>query len=592
MRARLFVILLAAACGSGQKAPAPAPPAVPATATLAFRDVRVFDGERVLPRATVLVDGARIVAVGPDLPIPAGAELVEGAGHTILPGLIDAHAHIFDGAQLEQSLAWGVTTVLDMFTVAGSLPRLRADDGPGRADLRSAGTLATAPGGHGTEYGFPIPTLTTPGEAQAWVDARLAEGSDYIKIVLDDGSAYGRTFPTLDRATVAALIAAAHARDKLAVVHIGTYDEARAAIEAGADGLVHIFRDRAPPAEFGTFVASKKAFVVPTLAVLRSLGGKAGPLADDAAAATYLPPQSRHNLRATFPMRASGPENLAPLAVAQLRAAGVPILAGTDAPNPGTTYGLSVHDELQLLVAAGLSPTEALAAATAAPARAFRLADRGRIAAGQRADLLLVEGDPSTDITRTRALKGIWREGHRFDREAYRAALPTEKPAPAATFTPGVIATFDDGTLATTVGQGFVPSTDAIMGGTSRVDVKVADRALSISGEVVAGKGPTSWAGAMFMAGKQGFTPADLSAAKAVRFRARGDGKSYTVMVFAQRRGRIPTAQTFTAGKAWAQVELPWSVFEGLDGSDIIAVVIAQTAPGTFALSVDDFELR
>src|SRR5690606_4236971 len=90
--------------------------------------------------------------------------------------------------------------------------------------------------------------------------------------------------------------------------------------------------------------------------------------------------------------------------VRDLHAAGVTILAGTDAPNPGTAHGASMHGELELLVEAGLSPAEALAAATSVPAKAFGLGDRGRIAPGLRADLVLVNGDPTQDITATRSI--------------------------------------------------------------------------------------------------------------------------------------------------------------------------------------------
>lgn len=104
--------------------------------------------------------------------------------------------------------------------------------------------------------------------------------------------------------------------------------------------------------------------------------------------------------------------------------AGVPLLAGTDgtggAGHP-TTHGISYHGELKLLVAAGLSPAEALTAATAAPADAFGLDDRGRIAPGLRADLLLVEGDPVQDITAVRAVAALWRRGTLADRAALAA---------------------------------------------------------------------------------------------------------------------------------------------------------------------------
>ena len=106
----------------------------------------------------------------------------------------------------------------------------------------------------------------------------------------------------------------------------------------------------------------------------------------------------------------------APLAIRQLVAAGVPILAGTDAPGPGTTYGASLHRELEHLVNAGLTPVAALASATAAVARAFRLSDRGRIRTGMRADLLLVDGDPSTQIRATRNIVAIWKRGVRVQR--------------------------------------------------------------------------------------------------------------------------------------------------------------------------------
>ena len=106
-------------------------------------------------------------------------------------------------------------------------------------------------------------------------------------------------------------------------------------------------------------------------------------------------------------------------AVARLRAAGVPILAGTDAPSPGTAAGVSIHRELELLVEAGLTPVEALAAATSVPAECFGLADRGRIARGRYADLVLVEGDPTVDIRATRAIVGVWRQGVVVERESF-----------------------------------------------------------------------------------------------------------------------------------------------------------------------------
>jgi imidazolonepropionase-like amidohydrolase len=418
---RSLVLVALMACRGA--APAPSTP----PATLAITGARVFDGERVLPATDVLIAGDTIVAVGPGLRIAPGVATVDGRGKTLLPGLIDAHTHVYDPAQLEQALAFGVTTELDMFAIPSMMQPLRASTAPDRADVRSAGSLATAPGGHGTEYGFTIPTISDAAEAQAFVDARLAEGSDYLKIVHDGGAAYGLTIPTVSEPVLRALVAAAHARGKLAVVHIGTAAEARAALEAGADGLVHLFHD-APDDDFGALAARQRAFVVPTLTVLRSLQGGTSPVLADAALAPYLDAEARENLAMPHRVRARSTPGTTEDAIAQLRAAGVPVLAGTDASNAGTAHGASMHDELELLVQAGLSPTAALAGATALPARAFGLDDRGRIAVGQRADLLLIDGDPTTTITATRAIVGIWRGGVAFDRAGYRARLDAITP--------------------------------------------------------------------------------------------------------------------------------------------------------------------
>lgn len=119
-------------------------------------------------------------------------------------------------------------------------------------------------------------------------------------------------------------------------------------------------------------------------------------------------------LLASFPNPGSGCCRSDAASTLALLDAGVDILAGTDAPNPGTTYGASLHQELALLVEAGLSAEEALAAATSVPARRFGLDDRGRIAPGLRADLLLIDGDPIADIDATLDISDVWVRGKRI----------------------------------------------------------------------------------------------------------------------------------------------------------------------------------
>jgi imidazolonepropionase-like amidohydrolase len=390
-----------------------------------FQHVRVFDGNQVIPDTDVLIEKGLIKEIGPNLSAER-VKVVEGAGKTLLPGLIDAHVHVHGADTLEQALIFGVTTEFDMMMQPRLEQQLKAEDNDRRASFLSAGFPATVPGGHGTEYGFEIPTIIRAADAQSFVDARLREGSDYIKIMYTAGVSFGRRpeRPTLSKATLAAVIAAAHERHRLAVVHIGSVEGARDAIEAGADGLAHIFHGPSSPHDFGQFVAAHHAFVIPTLSVKYSVCGpdSAGRrLISDPNLAPYLSHDNISRLKETFPSAASGMISCkgSTQAMSQLQAAGVPIVAGTDAPNPGTTYGASLHGELELYVEAGLTPTQALISATSAPVAAFHVSDRGRIAPGLRADLLLVNGHPDEDIRATRAIVAVYKAGNEVDRRGY-----------------------------------------------------------------------------------------------------------------------------------------------------------------------------
>jgi imidazolonepropionase-like amidohydrolase len=571
-------------------------------APIFFRQVRVFDGMQIQRSRDVLVASGRIVRIAARLAAPSGATIIEGRGRTLLPGLIDAHVHTWADAP-RQALMFGVTTELDMFMDHRLARTLRAEQraGPvtGRADVLSAGTLVTAPDGHGTEYGVPIPTLTAPDSAQAFVDARIGEGSDWIKIVYDDGHGLGRRIATLSEATLRATVAAAKAREKLSVVHITDLGSARTAIDAGADGLAHLFTDSAADPAFVALMQRRKAFVIPTLSVLATINGTgAGArLARDERLAPWLGRQERQVLTQTFPPRAGAPPirySAAEESIRSLRAAGVPILAGTDAGNPGTAHGAAMHLEVELLVAAGLTPLEALRAATAVPARIFHLADRGRIAPGLRADLLLVDGDPASDITATRAIAGIWKAGVAVDRTPFREAVAASlrgAPVPAG-LGEGLISTFDEGTMAARFGAGWMASDDAIAGGDSKAALRVVNGALEVSG-TRGGKLPYGWAGAMFSPGATPFAAADLSSKREVVFRVRGDSATLHLLAFSERRGQMPIQATFTARAEWREVVIPFSALGGIDGRDVQALILsAGSKPGPFRFEIDEIRLR
>jgi imidazolonepropionase-like amidohydrolase len=578
-----------------------------------IRNAKVFDGKKVPSQGDVWVQDGQIKAVGRDLKVPADLKVIDATGDTLLPGLIDSHTHAW-GDALRDALIFGVTTELDMFTNPQYAAGVKKDQADGKdlnlADLRSAGYLATVPGGHGTEYGMPVPTLTSPAEAQAWVDARIAEGSDYIKIIYDNFSTYGGQRPTLSKETMKAIIDAAHKRGKLAVVHIGDQQGAKDAINAGADGLAHLFADSAPSADFAALVAAHHAFVVPTLTVLESVSAipSGESLTSDARLEPYLTPENITSLKRAFPAFPTHPsEKYAEEAVRELMAAHVPVLAGTDASNPGTAHGASIHRELELLVRSGMMPEQALAAATSVPAREFRLNDRGEIAPGKRADLLLVKGDPTRDITVTRAIVAVWKVGVQDDREGYRAEIAKQKeaaeqakiaPAPSGSES-GVISDFESGKSDVNFGSGWSVSTDSIAGGKSTGSMNViaggangSKQALDVSGEIDGGL-PYAWAGIMFSPGPQPFAPANLFAKKTLTFWAKGDGKTYRAMLFTQSGGRMPAQQTFVVGPGWKQFTFPLSALNGTDGHDVNAILfVVGPQPGKFEFQIDEIRLQ
>jgi imidazolonepropionase-like amidohydrolase len=615
MRCRLtlpiaLVSFLATAAGAQG-----APRQNPIDGSVLISNVRVFDGERVTPRTSVLVLNGRIARVAASISAPEGTPVVDGTGKTLLPGLIDSHTHTW-GTALRDAAALGVTTVLDMFTDPTTAADFRKLDGTaaGRetADFRSAGVLVTAPKGHGTEYGMAIPTITSPAEAQAFVDARIAEGSDYIKIVYDDGHTYGIRFATIDKPTLKAVVDAAHARRKMAVVHIGDLAGARDAVDVGANGLVHLFVDSTPDASFARLVAARRAFVIPTLTVLESIawgdGGKV--IAKDPKLAPYIPAGNVQTLEQTFPKRSGSPPRELAFAletVRQLHAAGVPILAGTDAPNPGTAHGASMHRELELLVKAGLTPVEALRSATSVPAHTFSLADRGRIASGLRGDLVLVNGDPTSDILATRDIAGVWKRGVEIRRDSYRDELARTAALAASGSFPvppgsesGDVSDFDAGQPTVKFGSGWFVTTDQLAGGKSVAAIKVVSGgangtpgALEVTGTLDAGL-PFGWSGVMFAAGQTAMNPVNLSSKKELRFFAKAEeGRSYAIMMFTRGKGQMPVIQRFAASADWKEVVMPFSSFAGTDAHDLMGIAfVASGTPGPFRLLIDDVKLR
>ncbi len=384
-------------------------------------NARVFDGKMLYTNTDVVVRDGRIVSFGSPS-ISEDIPYINAAGETLLPGLIDAHAHTQEVGQLEESLRFGITTVLDMGTFPPYEVPLReaAATRADVADFRSAGILATAPGGHGTEFGIEIPTVAGVEEAVDFVKQRSQENVDYLKIVMNGVRAARSGMPTLDEDTVRALVNAGHEAGLMVLAHIESQGDVRLAISAGVDGLVHHWRDSGAQPELAELLASSDVFVMPTLTAIDGLLGL-GPqaLLQDERVVPYLSDLAYGELTKELPTPPPGISTItANEATTSLIRAGVQLLAGSDAftGNPRIVHGASLHRLLELFVDAGLSPTEALRTATSNVAEAFGLSDRGRIQPGFRADLVLVRGDPTEDITVTRDISRVWKAGIELQR--------------------------------------------------------------------------------------------------------------------------------------------------------------------------------
>lgn len=408
---------------------------------LLFRGARVFDGESVHTDCDVLVVDGKIAQVGGQIQAPPGAQTIDAAGKTLLPGLIDSHTHTKPPA-LEMALTFGVTTELDMFSDPAWMTEQRreAQSRNTMADVRSAMTGASAAGGHpagmiGVVFDKQYPVLDKAEEAEEFVAARVAEGADYFKLFVEDGTAFGHVAPTLSDDVIYALVRAAHARDLLVVAHATSVDCAILATRAGVDGLAHVPVDRLSTDDEVAEIAASGIFVMATLSTMFPFhGDKHGQhLAEDVRARPMMSDAWAKNLCECWNVPAPGSTAIAIDITQRLYQAGVDILAGTDAATvgvPGTAHGVSMHGELELLVDCGLSPAAALRSATLLPAKRFSLDDRGRIAPGLQADLLLVDGDPTVDVRQTLSIEGVWRRGEQAPRIA-QADRGSDAPAEA-----------------------------------------------------------------------------------------------------------------------------------------------------------------
>jgi imidazolonepropionase-like amidohydrolase len=395
------------------------------------------------PGMAMVIDDGRIRWIGRAgaAPKTAGATAVNLAGKYVMPGLIDLHVHIGTVRDLDQQAAnftpenaekdlrtyasYGVTTVQSMGTDGDAIFAIRDAQRKARptmARVYTAGQGLVFKGGYGGVPGINHP-ITSAEEARKEVDAQVAKHVDFIKLWLDDEL---HSMPKMPPELTQAIIEEAHARGMRVLAHVFYLDDAKRLVTQGIDGFVHTVRDQPIDA---ALIAAMKAHgtwqVAPTLSREEAVHafGAPNPITKDpffrqsispAALAGLESPQREKTMKANpaWPQLPAF-DKMAKVNFMKEVKAGIPYGFGTDAGPPGRVPGYSEHWELAGMVEAGLSPLQAIAAATSHAAKWLKNPDIGTLAQGKWADLVVLDADPTKDIRNTRRISAVYVAGNK-----------------------------------------------------------------------------------------------------------------------------------------------------------------------------------
>jgi imidazolonepropionase-like amidohydrolase len=367
---------------------------------LIVSNVGLFDGFEDRGVVHMAIDNGTIVAISSS-PL-VGDSVIDGTGKYVIPGLVNAHVHVTTEEELAEGFPYGILANLNMHTGEEAreqdwraLTRREA----GYPLLFGAGHGATVPGGHPNQFSPGMETINDTMGIEEWVDRRIANGADYIKIIRESQPFMGNpALPTLSFDQIEEIIRVVHDRGLLAVVHTSTFEETARVATLGADGFVHMatFANDYPPSEAQlTAIRESGAFIVPTAVMV---------------------PHGNASMEGAPPfIRQWAAENLLDEAanvdfVRRIHDAGITIVAGTDAPNTDLNFGDDLFGELDVYRQAGLSNLEVLRTATGNAAEAFDLTV-GVLAEGRKASFVLLSANPLTDLENIRAVEGVWKDG-------------------------------------------------------------------------------------------------------------------------------------------------------------------------------------
>jgi imidazolonepropionase-like amidohydrolase len=413
--------------------------------TVLLRDVRLIDGTGAPPREHVLLllRNGRIEKIGETMIVPKGVQVRELSGKTVMPGLISAHSHlglIVDDAessatgytrenvtaQLKQFERYGVTTIMSLGANRDLVYELREEQRKGRL---GGATIFTAGRGIGVPGGAPgLPAAAdqiyrpaTVDEARKNVDEMAAHRADIVKIWVDKG--HGAA-PEMTPEIYKAVIDEAHRKNLRVAAHEYALEDAKQLVADGVDVLAHSVRDQVVDDGFVEAMKQHKVWYVPTLTVDESFFVYSGlsefmqtAFFQQAAGPKLLAKFDAPGYAEKINQDAQTAQHRKDFAIGQqnvkkLFDAGVNVGFGTDSGAlPGRIPGFAEHRELELMVEAGLTSMQAITAATGENAKLLHAADRGTIAAGKRADLLVLDADPLADIRNTRKIFAVYHDG-------------------------------------------------------------------------------------------------------------------------------------------------------------------------------------